>query len=433
MELIDIPITYLLLPAALWAISFYWLVRNPEWIAASVLVVFFFMPAALDVLFADRTIPTGQIVVLLFLPPLMVSLTMTRSGLHWFDLGLLVAYGGCIVVSILVNDLPFWSNKSALVPVLFAVVLYLSVDSKKALHRLLLVYMALILLNTVFAGIQRAGYDWAYLPSELRLANAGGFRRGVGLSGHFAMAGLYATVAVPVGAALFIDAARSSHRVMAFLLGLLGLAGVAFSVLRTALLGAVLGSLAVLWCKKSLRALGALIVLGVLVGIVTLVAPPFRNAAVSIVEHSASTDESALARPRLARMGLDAWAQSPILGGGPGAVDSYVHRSADPHNTFVNVLAETGGIGLLTFLLILSRAYYLAVRAARRDCPTEGIALAGALVATLPIAFFHSLNYITLFWFIPALCLGLGRFPYRGMIRRRAQTVDPHVRIPVAP
>jgi len=420
MELFDIPAVYLVVAVSIWFGSFFWLVQHPEWIGAFVLGFFFFMPAALDLVLGGRSIPTGQIVILFFLPPLITSLIFRQARVSWFDLGLLLSYGMCILVSILLNDLPLWSNKSALVPVLFAIVLYLSIDSKEALYNLFLVYALLILVNTIFAGLQRAGFNWAYLASEQYLADAGGYRRGVGLSGHFAMAGLYAAVTVPVAAALFLDAHQRYRRTGAFLLGLLGLAGIAFAVLRAALLGALLGILNVVWHRRSLRAFGSLAILSVLMMIIIVVVPPLRDAAESMITHTVHADSSSEARPRLARMGLGAWALSPVLGGGPSAVDRFVQHNADPHNTFVNVLAETGVVGLVIFLLIILRGYIQSIRALRRGYATEGIALAGALVATLPIAFFHSLNYIILFWFTPALCLALGHLPSRRRVRTKS-------------
>ncbi|BCX87776.1 hypothetical protein MIN45_P0143 [Methylomarinovum tepidoasis] len=417
--ILNIPLHYLVAALLLWLLGFYWLVKHPEWIAALVLAFFFFMPALVDLAFGGKKIPTGQLTLLIFGPPLLASMLIRKTIVKLVDVALLLAYAACIAMAILVNGLSFWEVKSALVPVFFALLIYLSIHSRPALYRLLWVYVLLILVNTIVQGLQRAGFMWAYLPSELEVAQAGGFVRGVGLSGHFAMAGLYAVVVFPIAATLFVFAGNLRQRILAVVLGLIGLAGVVFAVLRAALIGAVLGGIDVLWRRRSVRTLSAVGAMLVLSLVLTVVIPPLHEAALAMLTHATTIDDSARNRPRLAEMGLAAWEESPILGGGPNAVDRHVGFPADPHNTFVNVLAETGVVGLGVFLTVLGRAYFSAVRAIHRGYRQEGTALAGALVATLPVAFFHSLNYIVLFWFVPALCLALGRLPkqrHAGMV-----------------
>ena len=429
MELIlQISPLYLGAGMLLWLASCYWLVRNPEWIAALVLAFFFFIPALVDLALGGRTLPTGLLVVVIFGPPLMVSLMLRRSIVHLSELFLLMGYGLCILLAILANGLDFWQVKSSLISPVFGLIIYLSVASRPALYRLLWVYVLLIVVNTVFQGLQRAGFMWAYLPSERHLAQAGGFVRGIGLSGHFAMAGLYATVVFPVAATLYVYARNWRQKLLAAGMALLGLAGVAFAVLRAALLGAAWGGGYVLWRRRSLRALMTVVVLAITGGLVVAVAPPLREAALAMFEHTTTLDSSAESRPFLASMGLGAWKRSPVIGGGPNAVDRYVGHSADPHNTFVNVLAETGVIGLLVFLAILARAWFCARGAIRKGYVQEGTAMAGALLATIPVAFFHSLNYIVLFWFIPSLCLALGRLP-RLQRKRPADGVSEAARL----
>lgn len=55
----------------------------------------------------------------------------------------------------------------------------------------------------------------------------------------------------------------------------------------------------------------------------------------------------------------------------------------------------------------------------------EGAALAGAFVSTLPIAFFHSLDYVDLFWFMPALCMAVARLPNRRQVPAMPPVVYP--------
>lgn len=416
MELVDIPLKYFLSAFAVWLVSFVWLAKRPEWIGALVLVFMFFIPLLVDSVLAGTHIPVGQIIVLFFFPPLLVSLVLKQARIVWNDLLLLAGYGSCILASIVFNDLSLWGRKAALVPLVFTALIYLSIDSRRALHRLLFVYVVLVALNAVFAGLQQAGYEWAYPAGDRDRAVAGGYQRGFGIVGNFTQASLYATVTIPIAIAMFIRSTAVLTTLLSFVLGIVGITAQIFSVSRSGVLGIVLGSWVVLNRGINLRALVAGFVALALAAVIVVGHPLTRQSGTDLFNHlsvffseDAELDRSAASRPLLARLGLDTWSDSRVIGGGPFAV----HRDhdRDPHNTLINVLAQYGIVGLLFFLLVLYRCYRNTVRAADKGYRTEGAALGGALVATLPIAFFHSLDYVDLFWFVPGLCLALARFP----------------------
>lgn len=429
MELIDIPLFYFLSAFVAWLMSFVWFVRHPEWIGGSVLVFMFAMPVVVDNLLGGTYIPTGQIIVLFFCPALFVSVMLRQVHISWGDLILLGGYGLTILMSIVANDLSLWGHKAAIVPLLFAFVIYLSVDSKKALYRVLYVYIALILINTAVAGLQRAGFDWAYLVGQER-ATAGGFDRGFGLASSFTMASLYATMVVPIGVTLFLRSRKPTTWVMSFVFTLVGIAGQAFSVSRSGVLGTVLGVFVVIKRGVTSRAVVVGMTLALIGTVIVTTTPLLRQSTEDLMTHlSAFTseerelDESAASRPEWAMLAVNEWLKRPILGGGPHAVKR--NRSRDPHNTFVNVLASYGIIGFTLFIMILFRCYRHTLRAARMGYGTEGAALAGAFVSTLPIAFFHSLDYVDLFWFMPALCMAVARLPNRRQVPAMPPVVYP--------
>ena len=210
MEIVlSFPLYFLVLSGLVWILGFYWLVRDPDWIASLALALFFFMPAIVDLVLVGQTIPTGLIILFVLGPPLFVSLLLKGASVRYLDVALLTGFGICIVISIVVNGLPLWDVKSSFVPVFFSLLIYFSIDSRSALYRLLWVYIFLILVNTIFQGMQRSGFMWAYLPGQRELALAGGVTRGVGLSGHFAMAGLYASVVFPIAVTFYLSAKKS--------------------------------------------------------------------------------------------------------------------------------------------------------------------------------------------------------------------------------
>jgi O-antigen ligase len=55
------------------------------------------------------------------------------------------------------------------------------------------------------------------------------------------------------------------------------------------------------------------------------------------------------------------FSQHPITGIGGGVLDSAIGSAA--HNTFVSVLAETGVVGFVIFLLVLAMAFFMALNA----------------------------------------------------------------------
>lgn len=417
MELIDVPLAWFLSAFVAWLVSFVWFVRHPEWIGGAVLVFMFSMPLVVDNLLGGTHIPTGQIIVLFFFPALFVSLMLRQVHVNWGDLCLVGGYGLTILMSIVANDLSLWGNKSAIVPLLFALVIYLSVDSQKALYRVLYVYIALILINTAVAALQRAGFDWAYVVAQNR-ATAAGFDRGFGLAGSFTMASLYATMVVPIGVTLFLRSRKPTTWVMSFIFILVGIIGQAFSVSRSGVLGTVLGVFVVIKRGVTSRAVVMGMALTLIGTVIITTTPVIRQSTEDLMTRISvftsderEVDESAASRPEWAMMGLNEWLQNPILGGGPHAVKE--NRFRDPHNTFVNVLASYGIVGFTLFIMILYRCYRHTLRAARMGYDAEGAALAGAFVSTLPIAFFHSLDYVDLFWFMPALCMAAARLPDR--------------------
>lgn len=418
MELIDIPLRYFLAGVGAWLVLTIWLVRYPEWIGASVLIFFFLWPATASTYFGGRDVPMGQISMLLFSPALLVTLALKPISVSWNNLALLGTFGLCIVTSIILNDLSLWANKAIVTPVVAAIMIYLSVDSLKALHRMLYAYAALILINTAFAALQQSGFEWAYPEGTSSRGDAGGFVRGFGLAGNFTKASLYASVMIPIAATLLIKCRRPVSLFLAAMLGLLGVIGQVFTVSRSAVLGVAMG----LWvvANRGVNTRGIVVGIALVTLILVLVStvPLVREPAMALYEHlmrftseEIAIDQSAALRPEWALEGLRVWLENPVFGNGPGALMRA--GSMDPHNTFVNILAQYGVAGMVFFLLILYRCYRSTLRVSRRGYVVEGTALAGALVATLPSAFFHSLDYVELFWFVPALCLAAARFPIR--------------------
>jgi hypothetical protein len=408
MNLPDLPLFFLIAIPCVWLICGYFLVRKREIIGCLILATFFFMPAVVAVVLKNTSIPTGQLTLLFFGPLLALAIFFDRSAFRWRDVGILGLFGLCISLSIVWNELSFWQLKSSLLPVLFAAFLYSSARSPAGLRLLLIVFAAFLGINTVLAGLQWTGNSWAYLPGQIEYARAGGYTRGFGLTDHFSQAGLYSAAVLPIAAIGFMGGNKKKVRGLFLLLAFIGVAGVAFSTLRAAVLGGVAGSIIAMWIYDSRRTLIYLPYTAIILLVFIVSVPTLREAGQGLFEHSRTMDHSARSRPRLAAAGIDAWRQYPVMGGGPNAFDRYVRKNADPHNTYVNILLETGIIGSVAFAFIMYASFRGTRRAYKNGLRAESAAIAGALSATLIVAYFHSLNYIGLFWLCPALALAVG-------------------------
>jgi O-antigen ligase len=146
-------------------------------------------------------------------------------------------------------------------------------------------------------------------------------------------------------------------------------------------------------------------------------------------------------RSDLWKVGLRIVRANPIGGVGVGnsehAATNYVLRpgaihysalifSSNPfpvHNTYLQILAEMGALGLLLFLAVIIVCLGCALRAARlaaknRDVTMEALArgLFLALIGLLVAVFFISVQYNKLLWLLLALCPATLAIARRGTI-----------------
>jgi O-antigen ligase len=159
-----------------------------------------------------------------------------------------------------------------------------------------------------------------------------------------------------------------------------------FTQSRGALVALILGTLvALIGQKKRLR---FLLVLSGLAGIVVVSAPDsvwsriggLRNIGTSAAElQQVDPEGSAMQRYELWKVAMEVYRTNPITGVGIGAYKlvhreiapqsqfaTYARGSRDTHSTYLNVLAETGIVGIVTFLSVFVAAIVRAERARRR-------------------------------------------------------------------
>jgi len=200
--------------------------------------------------------------------------------------------------------------------------------------------------------------------------------------------------------------------------------------------------------QGGLVALGTVIVAGVFIGGsqrritlgIALTAVIGSLFFVTLVGSTSGLTEGGNSRENLWRVTLAVARDHPLVGIGPGnfpvVEPSYAYRTIEisrpdlilksyvSHNTYLQVLAEYGFVGLVLFLGVLAGALGLGLRAARRLSASEGViaevmaraALAGT-VGLLAAYFFLSSQYEKQLWILVGLCVAL------DAVSRRRTTV----------
>lgn len=427
MELVDIPFTYILAGLFGWLLFSIFFVWRPEFIAVGILTFFFFSNMILYVALGGKHIPFGQIIVLLFGPLLFVAVAFkqrSRVGMkNLFPfIGMVIAF----ILSIIWNGLDFWGLKSALNPLLAGVFVYLAISEWRELRMFVAVFLLLAFANNILAGLQYAGFDNLYLPYQTEhVREAAGFRRGVGVLGHFMEEGMICAAVIPIAMMTFLEEKKKWLKLVWAVVLVSAIAGITFSVLRAALGGVVIGSLLTLLLWRGLKALPVILGSVAFVGILVVAVPTLNQSSSALMQHSSVADESAMGRPAMALAGLKLWMDSPIFGGGPGTLSRKISGGqvgrANIHNSYVTALADYGIVGFVFFMAILVLPFFRIRSAIRKFPESRGLLLGftGALVAIYIIALLHPVDTNISFWIIVAMVLATSRFrPAPPVVRR---------------
>lgn len=183
--------------------------------------------------------------------------------------------------------------------------------------------------------------------------------------------GLALVMTAPLLAYLARDEKGPLLRATLVLMAAACVAGVLFTRSRGGALA--LGLVGVVWLFKSRRNAWALILSPLAVAMVLVLSPPqlwLRLRA--LISDGGTSDASAMGRRIAWEKGLNMWADNKLFGVGPGYfTDVNVWNSVDPpllvdkplvaHNTYVQLLAESGAVALAVFLsLLIGTLVYLA-------------------------------------------------------------------------
>ncbi len=248
---------------------------------------------------------------------------------------------------------------------------------------------------------------------------------------HAAFLAEYVTIAAPFVIAALISSSSRALRAAAYALGGLALVALLFTEQRGAWFTALaqLGLAAVLLGPSLVRdraRIRRLAITGATAVAFTATAVSLRPAVLEPVKTRLGEATANLSnRPLLWSAAAEMWRQRPILGWGAGSfAPAYDHLfppddpplavTSTAHNTALTVLAECGGLGLSTLLLLLAGAVAAIAGARRRDGPDRALdfgralALAAIVVYGLVQHMWYLRNVSWLIWLL------LGVFPATG-------------------
>lgn len=265
--------------------------------------------------------------------------------------------------------------------------------------------------GVLLAALQGVGQQMTGAATELSFAVDGeAVGRVQGSFGHPNQYAGFLVTFVPLAAAVAGSRGfRLRVRAMSGLAVALSMAAVTFSYTRGALLGLIAGTL--VWFAVLRPRLALISAVVIAIGAVSLTPSLLRE------RFSSQSSDDVSLRSDIWGTALEIYAKQPILGVGVNNFDKayetlpstpvsgsqrrLLHTRqvlVPPHaqNIYLNVLAEQGLIGLLTFLYMSAIALTVAVRGTRIFDPA-GRAIALGLGAGLLVLGFHSLLDVALF------------------------------------
>jgi O-antigen ligase len=241
-----------------------------------------------------------------------------------------------------------------------------------------------------------------------------------GLFGHHLTYGGSVLITSSLAIALLAGERSGRGRMLGGLAGLIQIGGAVASFARTAWAG-LFAAIVILalsvrgWIRRAAIALLLLSVAG------SLLIPPIRMRLADVLTFG---DDP---RVRLWRTAIRIWEAHPILGAGPGSFKSQFESfkvpgtymaTGHPHNDFMNILVQSGILGLAVFTFVWIR-YFRALGSARGRLaaadPRRTLILAGIVVVAAFFVGAMGQCFITdeevgcLFWFFVAGSLVVAR------------------------
>ena len=329
----------------LFLLFFLYSLKHEEYIPGVIFFVFASLGAVL------KLTNLGEIgmlkAVLLFFPAIVLFYknVSTSTKLPITGMALLFSYLVAIYISGSVNHVPIGNYRSEIGLLIMAVVISMSPNKMETLRNLTIAIFLWGLINAIIVISARLGMGWG----DLVLFNKGG--RSIGLTGHSTFMGAYFSIALIAVQMLFIQQSNKTIKLVLFSCGMLIMLGLLSTVARGAFIGWLVGFLYIQYRMQGMK-------LGSLVGIIVSVFIGIGVASMVGLDQllldrftGLEKDSSAQARLPLLLSSLETISKNLFLGTGVGWFDAKMLLQS--HNTFMQVLVESGVIGFILFMIIL--------------------------------------------------------------------------------
>ncbi len=327
------------------AISFFYVATHLEIIPAFL----YLLLSSLGIFLQVAGLPKVAFLKAILLPMLLIVLFISRvnrgqrfplKGLFWIGSYFLV-----VIISTWTNGGDLGLYRSDLTVFLMAAIIALCPQNEKTVK-----YLTIAIALWGVANLMAAIASWAGVSS----AFTGRGLRVIGFMGHSTLMGLYFVVSVNAIHILYLQASKPIVRIVWLGLGI----GVVIGLMGTLSRGAI-GAwvISFLWIQYRLRGLriGAVyFIAGLAILTMGLASLLDLDSLVLSQFTGMDRDASAQARIPLIEMAFDRFTMAPVFGLGMGQGGL---RHIEVHNSFVQVLLETGIVGIILFTILIWKAY----------------------------------------------------------------------------
>lgn len=399
------------------AVTIY-VLRNLEWAPTFIFLVFAGLAAlarSADITAgASRTNFVRAVILVVIGGTLFIGRLMRGKTIPFTHFAIVFLYIAVIIVSnLLVNSGDPDRIRAFVGTLLIALVVMLCPATDKTAKYLLIGFVTWGAANLLAAVGEWSGYGLAklYATAEGMKGEAHHVYRLRGLMGHSTNLGLYLALAATAAHALTLQ--TRNHLIRVLLIGMIVafVVGIFASLSRGAVGGFLVASL---YVHYRLRGFNVRSIIGLfLATTVALGAVAAYNLDKLMTTRFSEmgTEESALGRIPLLQAAFKIYSREPIFGVGisqGGIYDKNILLNT--HNTYMQVLFESGIVGFVLFSMILIVSIRGLLRHARNREGTAGPyyrGLFGVLLVILLEGLFHDQSYLMPLWIL----LGIGMMP----------------------
>jgi O-antigen ligase len=231
-------------------------------------------------------------------------------------------------------------------------------------------------------------------------------------------------ILVSLALALGLLAGKARHKAALVLAAIAMIAALGLMGARSAIVGAAVLALLLLWRQRRSAVFPLYVGLFLLAGTAAFLLAPATLGTRFLAVFDWSLDPTLYRRMTYLRVGIDLWADSPMWGVGPGnfplhyADAEYRYlpgREASPrelHNTYLDVAVELGLVGLALFAALLVsalRSVRAGLTSAGRNLRGASLAIGLALAVLLVASIFMPNKDMRLLWIVLGLAVQCGR------------------------